>query len=69
MRIPKKVFSEQFGHEEVAINITNVTDITNATRSQSEVLLGTNKVFTSQPGFQCTSLNKNAALDFAKPPK
>ena len=28
-----------------------------------------NKVFTSQPGFQCTSLEKDTALDFAKPPK
>ena len=26
-----------------------------------------NKVFTSQPGFQCTSLKKDEALDFAKP--
>ena len=38
-------------------------------RCESEVLLGMNKVFTSQPGFQCTSLEKNKALDFAKPPK
>jgi len=28
-----------------------------------------NKVFTSQPGFQCTSLNKETALVFAQPPK
>ena len=27
------------------------------------------KVYTSQPGFQCTSLDKYAALDFAKPLK
>jgi hypothetical protein len=28
-----------------------------------------NKVFTSQAGFQCTSLKKNVALNFAKPPE
>ena len=28
-----------------------------------------NKLFTSQPGFQSTSLNKDAALNFAKPPE
>jgi len=28
-----------------------------------------NKVFTSQPGFQSTSLDKDAALNFAKPPE
>jgi len=25
------------------------------------------KAFTSQPGFQCTSLDRDAALNFAKP--
>ncbi len=39
MRIPRQVFAEQFGYDEVDINITNVTDITDDTRSQSEVLL------------------------------
>ena len=28
-----------------------------------------NKLFTSQPGFQSTSLDKEAALNFAKPPE
>ena len=28
-----------------------------------------NKVFTNQPGFQCTSLNKDEALRFAMPPE
>ena len=28
-----------------------------------------NKLFTSQPGFQCASLKKDSALNFAKPPK
>ena len=28
-----------------------------------------NKLFTSQPGFQCTSLEKDEALNFAKPPE
>ena len=53
MRIPKKVFAEQFGYEEGAINISNVTE---TSRCESEILLGMNKIFTSQPGFQCTSL-------------
>ena len=34
----------------------------------TEILLGENKVFTSQPGFQSTSLEKDEALDFSKPP-
>jgi len=28
-----------------------------------------NKLYTSQPGFQSTSLDKDAALNFAKPPE
>ncbi len=36
-------------------------------RGQSEFLLKIDKVYTSQPGFQCTSLEKDVALDFAKP--
>ena len=28
-----------------------------------------NKIFLSQPGFQSTSLEKDVALDFAKPPE
>ena len=28
-----------------------------------------NKIYTSQPGFQSTSLDKFAALNFAKPPE
>jgi len=27
------------------------------------------KIFTTQPGFQSTSLDKDAALNFSKPPK
>ena len=38
-------------------------------RCESEVLLGMNKLFTIQPGFLCTSLQKDEALDFAKPPE
>ena len=52
MRIPKKVFSEQFGYEKDGINITDVTDTIGC---ESEVLLGMNKLYISQPGFQCTS--------------
>ena len=36
-------------------------------KSQSEVLLEINKTFTSQPGFLCTSLDKEVSLDFVKP--
>ena len=64
MRIPKKVFAEQFGYEKDEINDTNVTD---TIRYESEILLGLNKLFTSLPGFQCTSLEKDEALNFAKP--
>ena len=28
-----------------------------------------NKLFTNQAGFQCCSLKRDAALDFAKPPE
>ena len=44
MRIPKKVFAEQFGYEKDEINDTNVTD---TMRYESEILLGLNKLFTS----------------------
>ena len=36
---------------------------------ETETLLSTNKLFTSQPGFQSTSLTEEAALNFAKPPE
>jgi hypothetical protein len=66
MRIPKKVFATQFGYENEVINNS---DEFNLSRCESEVLLGMNKVFTSQTGFQCTSLEKDVALNFAKPPE
>ena len=66
MRIPKKVFATQFGYENEGINNS---DEFNLSRCESEVLLGMNKVFTSQTGFQCTSLEKDVALNFAKPPE
>lgn len=48
MRIPKSVFAEQFGYEKDRINNTDFTEIQ---RWESEIFLGKNKVFTSQPGF------------------
>ena len=64
MRIPKKVFAEQFGYEKDEINDTNVTD---TIKCESDVFLESNNFFTNQPRFQCTSLEKDEALNFAKP--
>ena len=66
MRIPRRFSAEQFGYENQGINFTDENDLS---RCESEVLLGMNKVFTSQAGFQCTSLEKEEALNFAKPPE
>ena len=66
MRIPRQVFAGQFGHEGPEINFTEGTDESSI---RFEILLGMNKLFTSQPGFQSTSLEKEAALNFAMPPE
>ena len=66
MRIPKRVAADQFGYDKDDINITDATD---ASQWESQVLLGKSKVYSSQLGFQSTSLEKDEALDFAKPPE
>ena len=47
--------------------VINTSDATERSIYQSDVHLKVNRTFTSQPGFQCTSLEEDAALNFAKP--
>ncbi len=52
MRIQKRVFAEPFGNKNEGIINESVFS---AQPLETEHLLGMNEVFTSQPGFQCTS--------------